>query len=124
MSQASFKYPALLRLEGLYMHITISLSAIALILFFISSHGVIQSLKLITAKSCDKGAPRQAAPLLAAVTPDITLISVSSSASSYTRLAMPYTPLSPLHTSTTFLPSFAISMAYWQRSFSCIILVE
>ena len=46
-------------------------------LFWIVSRGVSRSLRLITAKSFVRGAPSSAAPLLAAVTPGMTCISIS-----------------------------------------------
>ena len=41
-------------------------------LFSMISHGVKRSLKLITQKSWERGAPKTAPPLSAAVTPEIT----------------------------------------------------
>ena len=90
------------------------------------SGGVSKSLRLITAKSSPRGEPSRAAPDRAAVMPGITPISTGgySGASSYTREAMPYTPLSPPHTRATLRPSAALLKAIRQRSGSFRMGVE
>ena len=74
--------------------------------FLIKSHGVIKSLREITAKSCIKGAPNTDAATFTALRPGTISTEGRFSAgtllaSSNTRPAMPYTPESPDDTTTT-----------------------
>ena len=89
----------------------------------ISSIGVSKSLKLITAKSCPRGAPSRAPPLNAAVTPGITstIGESDSPTSSRIRPLIPYTPASPLQISATVMPASAFSIAIRHRSVSCLM---
>ena len=74
--------------------------------FLIRSHGVIKSLKEITAKSCINGAPNTDAATFTALRPGTISTEGRFSAgtllaSSNTRPAIPYTPESPEDTTTT-----------------------
>ena len=105
-SRTSSKCVTRFLLRGLYKAITISPSAHRAARFLIKSHGVIKSLKLITAKSCINGAPNTAAAMFTALKPGTICTGGRFSfatllANSITRPAIPYTPGSPLDTTTT-----------------------